>query len=78
MTSIATNFHSPKSQKWYRPTISPEHGVYVMLVVSFLTGVAAAQQWTWDMANIRDLYCHINPESLVWIEFQALYLMDYI
>jgi hypothetical protein len=31
----------------YRPTVSPEHGVYVMLLVSFLTGAAAAQQWTW-------------------------------
>jgi hypothetical protein len=31
---------------WYRPTFSPEHGVYVMLFVSFLTGAAAAQQWT--------------------------------
>ena len=47
MTSIATNSHSPKSQQWYRPTVSPEHGVYVMLIVSFLTGAAAAQQWTW-------------------------------
>jgi hypothetical protein len=32
---------------WYYPTFSPEHGVYVMLFVSFLTGAAAAQQWTW-------------------------------
>lgn len=33
-------------QAWYRPTISPEHGVYVMLLVSVLTGAAAAQNWT--------------------------------
>lgn len=32
---------------WYRPTVSPEHGVYVMLFVSFLIGAAATQQWTW-------------------------------
>lgn len=32
---------------WYRPTISPEHGVYVVLLVSFLTGAATAQHWTW-------------------------------
>lgn len=32
---------------WYHPIFSPEHGVYVMLFVSFLTGAAAAQQWTW-------------------------------
>lgn len=31
---------------WYHPTISHEHGVYVMLVVSCLIGAAAAQQWT--------------------------------
>ncbi|WP_084552299.1 YwiC-like family protein [Fischerella major] len=31
---------------WYRPTFSPEHGVYVILIVSFLTGAAAAQGWT--------------------------------
>jgi hypothetical protein len=31
---------------WSRPTVSPEHGVYVVLLVSLLTGTAAAQQWT--------------------------------
>ncbi|PLZ94111.1 YwiC-like family protein [Fischerella thermalis] len=31
---------------WYRPTFSPEHGVYVILIVSFITGAAAAQGWT--------------------------------
>ncbi|MER3435539.1 MAG: hypothetical protein C4288_19605 [Leptolyngbya sp. ERB_1_1] len=36
------------SQPWYRPTFSPEHGVYVVLFVSFLTGAAAAQNWTWE------------------------------
>jgi hypothetical protein len=35
------------SQAWYRPTLSPEHGVYVVLLVAFLIGAAAAQQWTW-------------------------------
>ncbi|MCY7283307.1 MAG: YwiC-like family protein [Cyanobacteria bacterium CAN_BIN43] len=35
------------SQRWYHPTFSPEHGVYVVLCVSFLTGAAAAQDWTW-------------------------------
>lgn len=32
---------------WYRPVFSPEHGVYVVLAVSFLVGAAAAQAWTW-------------------------------
>ncbi|HEY9736107.1 MAG TPA: YwiC-like family protein [Trichocoleus sp.] len=36
------------SNAWYRPVFSPEHGVYVMLLVSFLTGAAAAQTWTWS------------------------------
>jgi hypothetical protein len=36
-----------RSQAWYRPTVSPEHGVYVVLFISFLTGAAAAQRWTW-------------------------------
>ncbi|PSB02226.1 YwiC-like family protein [Merismopedia glauca] len=43
--------HFPTSQ-WqlppiYRPTLSPEHGVYVVLLISLVTGAAAAQQWTW-------------------------------
>lgn len=38
---------SPNRQAWYRPLFSPEHGVYVVLLVSFLTGAAAAQQWNW-------------------------------
>lgn len=39
---------SPNRSAWYRPIASPEHGVYVILVVSFLIGAAAAQQWTWS------------------------------
>jgi hypothetical protein len=30
----------------FRPVFSPEHGVYVMLFVSLLTGAAAARDWT--------------------------------
>ncbi|WP_235006825.1 YwiC-like family protein [Calothrix rhizosoleniae] len=45
MTTIANHSPVPNSQQWYRPTVSPEHGVYVMLIVSFLTGAATAQQW---------------------------------
>jgi hypothetical protein len=36
----------PNSQAWYRPTLSHEHGVYVLLLVSFLTGAALAHNWT--------------------------------
>jgi hypothetical protein len=42
-------------QAWYRPTFSPEHGVYVVLLVSFLTGAAAAQDWT--LATTLALVC---------------------
>jgi drug/metabolite transporter superfamily protein YnfA len=35
-----------KLPAWSRPTVSPEHGVYVVLLVSLLTGAAAAQQCT--------------------------------
>lgn len=42
-----TNLFNP-SQAWYRPTFSPEHGVYIMLLVSFLLGAAAACDWTWN------------------------------
>lgn len=38
----------PNPQAWYRPTFSPEHGVYVILFVSFLTGASAARDWTWN------------------------------
>ncbi|HBE57971.1 MAG TPA: hypothetical protein DEG17_22405 [Cyanobacteria bacterium UBA11149] len=35
--------HAPA---WYRPIFSPEHGIYVMLFGSFLTGAAAGKEWT--------------------------------
>lgn len=41
-----TSNTKPNTQAWYRPTFSPEHGVYVVLLVSFLIGAAAAQKWT--------------------------------
>ncbi|MGG6296800.1 YwiC-like family protein [Leptolyngbya sp. AN02str] len=47
----------PNSRPWYHPTISPEHGVYVVLLVSFLLGAAAAVQWTW--ATTLALICAV-------------------
>jgi len=47
MTTITSQQSAPPSKSWYLPTLSPEHGVYVVLLVSFFTGAAAAQQWTW-------------------------------
>lgn len=50
-------------QHWYKPTFSPEHGVYVILVVSFLTGAAAAQQWTWATTlALLCAYCGFQAE----------------
>lgn len=51
----AKKHSSPNLQAWYRPTLSPEHGVYVVLLVSFLTGAAAAQGWT--LATTLALVC---------------------
>lgn len=68
MTAITTPSPTPKSQQWYRPTVSPEHGVYVMLVVSFLTGTVAAQQWTWvTTLALICAFCGFQAEHpLVW------------
>jgi hypothetical protein len=44
--SSAGSTTKPNAQAWYRPTLSHEHGVYVVLLVSFLTGAALAQKWT--------------------------------
>lgn len=64
----ATLSPSSKSPQWYHPTFSPEHGVYVMLVVSFLTGTAAAQQWTWvtSLALICGFCAFQAEHPLVW------------
>ncbi|MEM9543261.1 MAG: YwiC-like family protein [Cyanobacteria bacterium P01_E01_bin.42] len=32
-------------QRWYRPTFSPQHGVYVILAVAYLTGAIASGTW---------------------------------
>lgn len=54
---------SRSGQPWYYPTLSPEHGVYVILVVSFLTGTAAAQQWSWATTlALICAYCGFQAE----------------
>jgi hypothetical protein len=47
MTTHVAPAGKPAAPAWYRPVFSPEHGVYVVLAVSFLVGAAAAQAWTW-------------------------------
>ena len=63
-----TSNTKPNTQVWYRLTFSPEHGVYVVLLVSFLIGAAAAQNWT--LATTLALvcaFCGFQAEHpLVW------------
>ncbi len=47
MTTATSQQSIPHGKSWYIPTFSPEYGVYVVLLVSFLTGVAFAGQWNW-------------------------------
>ncbi|MEM7061666.1 MAG: hypothetical protein AAF572_00650 [Cyanobacteria bacterium P01_B01_bin.77] len=47
MTTTSSDSSSKTSpqrlkKRWYHPTVSPEHGAYVVLVISFLPGAAAA------------------------------------
>ncbi|MEM9217850.1 MAG: YwiC-like family protein [Cyanobacteria bacterium P01_F01_bin.150] len=54
---------SRKNQQWYRPTVSPNSGAYVVLVMSFLIGAAAAQQWTWTTTlTLICAYCAFQAE----------------
>ncbi|MEM9772133.1 MAG: YwiC-like family protein [Cyanobacteria bacterium P01_D01_bin.73] len=46
-----------KSKRWLRPTVSNHHGVYVVLLVSFVTGTAASQRWS--VASTLVLICAI-------------------
>ncbi|MEL7038082.1 MAG: YwiC-like family protein [Cyanobacteria bacterium J06592_8] len=38
----------PNLQAWYRPTISPEQGILLILFGSVVTGSALAQHWTYS------------------------------
>ncbi len=40
--------NSPHKKRWYRPTISPEHGVLLVLLGAVLTGASLAQAWNSD------------------------------
>ncbi|MEM9087442.1 MAG: YwiC-like family protein [Cyanobacteria bacterium P01_F01_bin.53] len=63
MSAIAPNAKVCPRKRWYQPTVSPEHGVYVMLIVSFLTGAAAAQHWTWmTTLALVCAYCGFQAE----------------
>ncbi|NJS11510.1 MAG: YwiC-like family protein [Microcoleus sp. CSU_2_2] len=56
---------------WYRPTISPEHGIYVVLLVSFLTGAAAAQHWTWATTlALICAFCGFQAEHPVVVQIR--------
>lgn len=62
-SSASTRSSVRNKQQWYRPTVSPEHGVYVVLGVSFLIGATAAQQWTWSTTlALICAYCGFQAE----------------
>lgn len=46
MTTSATTGTFARLKTWAKPTLSPEHGAYIVLGVSFVLGAAAAQRWT--------------------------------
>lgn len=47
MTTATQTSKKSHGLSWYQPIISPEHGVYVVLIASFLVGVSLAQTWNW-------------------------------
>ena len=60
-------FKSSQKQ-WYQPTFSPDHGVYVMLIISFLTGAIAGEKWT-NLTTLALLctFCAFQAEHpLTW------------
>ena len=51
-------------QRWYRPTLSPQKGVYIILLIAYFTGVAASDSW--NGATVLALIC-------AFLGFQAEY-----
>jgi hypothetical protein len=73
MSGFETSASSDNSQRinlqdWYRPTISPEHGIYLVLLVSFVLGAAAARNWTWmTTLALMCAFCAFQAEHpLIW------------
>ncbi|MGG6267758.1 YwiC-like family protein [Leptolyngbya sp. AN03gr2] len=67
--SLSSNLTDSKSKRrsttsqWYHLTFSPEHGVYIILFVSFLTGAAAAQDWTTETTlALISAFCGFQAE----------------
>lgn len=48
VVSVLSPENSPHKKRWYQPTISPEHGVLLVLLGAVLTGASLAQTWTTD------------------------------
>jgi hypothetical protein len=61
--SLEQTNRKPNPQAWYRPTVSLEHGVYIMLLVSGLIGAAVAQNWNWlTTLALICAYCGFQAE----------------
>ncbi len=71
---MTTQLPSPtkgQSPTWYHPTISPEHGVYVVLLVSFMVGAAAAQAWTWSTTlALLCAFCGFQAEHPLMLQIK--------
>ncbi|MEM9809068.1 MAG: YwiC-like family protein, partial [Cyanobacteria bacterium P01_D01_bin.56] len=49
MTAAPSQGNNPSGRKpIYLPTVSPEHGVILVLLGALLTGASLAQTWTWE------------------------------
>ncbi|MEM7061655.1 MAG: YwiC-like family protein [Cyanobacteria bacterium P01_B01_bin.77] len=76
MTTTSTNSSATPptgrlKKQWYHPTVSPEHGAYVVLVLSFLTGAAAAQQWIWATTlALVCAYCGFQAEHPLGLQIR--------
>ncbi len=71
LPSTLPSSYARQGTPWYRPTVSPEHGVYVVLFSAFLTGAAAAQHWTWATTlALICAYCGFQAEHPIALQIK--------
>lgn len=68
MNSSLSSKGKTHNNTWFYPTFSPEHGVYIILLVSFLIGASAAQRWNLNttLALIVAFMAFQAEHPLVW------------
>lgn len=47
-STVVTPSRFRRGKPWYLPTLSPEHGVLLVLTGAILAGASLAQTWTWE------------------------------